>query len=337
MLREAAEAPAAVERTIAANADTCRTLAARLRAAPPRFVVTCARGSSDSVATYAKYLIELNLGLVVASVGPSVTSIYEAQLAMSETLFLAISQSGRSPDLVALARSARGSGALTVAIVNDATSPLADACEVVLPLHAGPERSIAATKSYLASLAAVLQIVAEWRADPRLQQGVSRLPVVLGNALTRDWRKAVPPLVDVRNIYVTGRGVGYGAALEMALKFKETCGLHAEAISAAELMHGPLALVGPDFPVLVIGQDDVALPSVKAIAVELAGRGAPILSAAPGAGWPGTMLPVIAGLPPFLQPLAAVQSFYPLADALAHARGRDPDNPPHLRKITETR
>jgi glucosamine--fructose-6-phosphate aminotransferase (isomerizing) len=337
MLREAAEAPAAVRRTIAANADTCRALAARLRAAPPRFVVTCARGSSDSVATYAKYLIEVNVGVVVASVGPSVTSIYEARLDMNEALFLAVSQSGRSPDLVALAHSARSSGALTVAVVNDAASPLAESCEVVLPLHAGPERSIAATKSYLASLAVVLQIVADWRADPRLQQGVRRLPEVLGTALTRDWRKAVAPLVEARNVYVTGRGVGYAAALEIALKFKETCGLHAEAISAAELMHGPLALVGPDFPVLVLAQDDAALASVKAIATELARRDVPILSAGPGAGWPGTVLPVIAGLPPFLQPLAAVQSFYPLADALAHARGRDPDNPPHLRKITETR
>ena len=337
MLREAAEAPEVVKRLIEANAEACRELGVRLRSAPPRFVVTCARGSSDSAATFAKYLIELSCGVVTASVGPSVSSIYGAKVGMRDALFLAISQSGRSPDLLALAEMARADGALTVAIVNDAASPLAEACEVVLPLHAGPEQSVAATKTYLASLAAVLQMVAEWNAEPALLQAAQRLPDGLIAGLTRDWRKAVAPLVAARNLYVVGRGVGYAAAQEIALKFKETCGLHAEAISAAELMHGPLALAGPDFPVLIVGQNDEALGSLKEMAAALAGRGVPVIAAGPGSGWAGTALAIVDGLHPYVQAISAVQSFYPLADAVARARGRDPDRPPHLRKVTETR
>lgn len=337
MVREAAEAPEVVRRLIGANADASRALGARLRATPPRFVVTCARGSSDSAATYAKYLIELRLGVVVASVGPSVSSIYRAKVGMRDALFLAISQSGRSPDLLALAEMARADGALTVAIVNDATSPLAEMCEVVLPLHAGPERSVAATKSYLGSLAAVLQMVAEWSTDTALVEAARLLPDALVAALACNWRKAVVPLSAARDLYVVGRGVGYAAAQEVALKFKETCGLHAEAISAAELMHGPLALAGPDFPVLMIAQGDEALGSLKEMAAGLAARSVPVIAAAPASNWAGTTLPIVDGLHPFVQPIATVQSFYPLADAVARARGRDPDNPPHLRKITETR
>ena len=176
MLREAAEAPDVAARLIAENAGLCRELGARLRATPPRFAVTCARGSSDSAATYAKYLLEIRLGVVVASVGPSVSSIYRARPRMDGALFLAISQSGRSPDLLRLAETARADGALTVALVNDTQSPLAELCEMVLPLHAGPERSVAATKSYLAALVALLQLLAEWSEDREIGRAVSELP-----------------------------------------------------------------------------------------------------------------------------------------------------------------
>jgi len=336
MAREAAEAPDVVARLVERNSNACRALGARLRSAPPRFVVTCARGSSDSAATYAKYLIELSLGTVVASVGPSISSVYRAKLGMRDALFLAISQSGRSPDLLALAHMARADGALTVAIVNDAASPLAAACEIVLLLRAGPETSVAATKTYLASLAAVLQMVAEWNDNATLRDAVSRLPRALHTALATDWRQAVGLLSGARDLYVIGRGVGYAAAQEIALKFKETCGLHAEAVSAAELMHGPLALAGADFPVLILGQDDEALASLKAMAVGLAAQGATVIAAGPGAGWAGSPLPVVGGLHPFMQPIANVQSFYALAEAISRARGHDPDRPSHLSKVTET-
>ncbi|CAN5129312.1 SIS domain-containing protein [soil metagenome] len=336
MLRETAEAPEVVARLIAANEDACRELAARLRAAPPRFVVTCARGSSDSAATYAKYLIELKLGVVVASVGPSIASVYGRRPAMAGALFLAISQSGRSPDLLTLAEAARADGALTVALVNDAASPLAERCEVVLPLHAGAETSVAATKSYLASLAAVLQLGAHWSGDPRLDRAVRRLPDDLNDALGRDWRAALPVLAAVPGLYVVGRGPGFAAAQEVALKLKETCGIHAEAVSFAELRHGPLALAGADFPVILLSQRDESLAGVAELGAELSARGVPVVAIGPAAVAGALTLPVAKGIDPFAQPLMLVQSFYPLAAVLARQRGRDPDNPPHLSKVTRT-
>jgi glucosamine--fructose-6-phosphate aminotransferase (isomerizing) len=336
MLRETAEAPEVVARLLDANAPAASVLGDRLRRKPPAFAVTCARGSSDSAATYAKYLIEICLGSVVASVGPSISSIYGQRPKMGGALFIAISQSGRSPDLLTLAEAARGDDALTVAIVNDVASPLAGLCEVVLPLHAGPERSVAATKSYIASLAAVLQLVAAWSGDDALDRAVRRLPNDLGDALGRSWLPAVPILADAQSLYVVGRGPGYGAAQEAALKLKETAGLHAEALSSAELRHGPLALAGPAFPVVLFGQDDAALPGLAELGAELAGRGVPVIAAGP-LSIPGSLaLASASGVNPFAQPLTLIQSFYPLAEAVARARGRDPDRPPHLSKVTKT-
>ena len=336
MLREAAEAPDVVARLIAENETACRELGARLRAKPPAFAVTCARGSSDSAATFAKYLWEIRLGLVVASVGPSVSSIYGRRLAMRGALFLAVSQSGRSPDLVALAEAARDDGAVTVALVNDVASPLSAVCETVLPLHAGPETSVAATKSYLAALAALLQLAAHMSGEPALDRAVRSLPDNLDDALRRDWRPALALLGTARSLYVAGRGPGFAAAQEAALKFKETCGIHAEAMSAAELKHGPQALAGPDFPVMLFSQHDAAEEGIAALGREFVARGVPVVAAGPASIDGALTLPTANGLDPFAQPITLVQSFYPLVEALARARGRDPDRPPHLSKVTET-
>ncbi|WP_421726536.1 SIS domain-containing protein [Bauldia sp.] len=336
MLRETAEAPAVVARLIEANEKTCADLADRLKANPPRFAVTCARGSSDSAAAYAKYLLELHLDTVVASVGPSVTSIYGKQPRMAGALFIAVSQSGRSPDLLTLAEAARAEQAITVAVVNDTESPLADLCEVVLPLHAGPERSVAATKTYVASLAALLQLAAHWSGDTALMSAVHRLADDLNDALACDWREPLPLLADVDSLYVAGRAPGFAVAQEAALKMKETCGLHAEAMSAAEMQHGPLALAGPRFPVIMFSQRDEALPSLTDIGRQLVDRDVPVLTAGP-AEIPGAIsLPAVTAIHPFAQPLALIQSFYPLAEVLSRTRGRDPDRPPNLKKVTET-
>jgi glucosamine--fructose-6-phosphate aminotransferase (isomerizing) len=337
MAREAAEAPQVVARLLRENEAACRALGHRLRQSPPRFVVTCARGSSDAAATYAKYLVEIALGVVVASVGPSVSSIYGRRPQMRDALFLAISQSGRSPDLTLLAEAARSDGALTVALVNDTGSPLAALCEIVLPLHAWPERSVAATKSYIATLAAVLQLVCHWSGDRTLSEPVARLPADLAAAARDDWSAALPLLTRTASLYAVGRGPGYGAVLEVAIKLKETCGLHAEALSAAELMHGPLALAAPDFPVILFSQRDQALAGLVALAGSLTARGVPVLAAGPAARRGSLALPGADDLHPFAQPIALVQSFYALAEAVARARGHDPDAPPHLSKVTETR
>jgi len=332
MFQEAAEAPAAVERLLTANRSAVAALADDLRARPPRAVVTLGRGSSDHAATYAKYLIETGAGVLTASGAPSVTSVYDAPQDLRDVLFLAISQSGRSPDLLAAVEGARDSGARVVALVNDTASPMAALAQLVLPLHAGPETSVAATKSCLAAFAAVAQLTAAWTADAELAAALDRLPGQLAQAWTLDWTPLADALAPAQSLYVLGRGPGFAAAQEAALKLKETCGLHAEAFSAAEVLHGPMALVQPGFPVLMFAQGDLSEPGVVDLARQLAAREAQVFLA--GARGPGAL--------PFtpthrvLQPIALLQSFYALVNALALARGFDPDRPPHLRKVTET-
>lgn len=335
MFAEAGEAPAVVRAQLAANAAVAADLAARLRARPPRAVITLGRGSSDHATTYARYLIETRLGVITGSAAPSVTSIYESAPAMQGALCLAVSQSGRSPDLLTAAEAAKAAGGLVVALVNVEDSPLAALADVVLPLKAGPELSVAATKSYIAALAAIAQLVAAWTGDAALAAAVDGLPALLERAWALDWSSALPWLVDARSLYVVARGVGFAVAQEAALKFKETSGVHAEAFSAAEVRHGPMALVGPGFPVLAFAQDDESREGVEATIAAAVRLGADVLQAG-GAPQPGARpLPSLAAHPA-LQPVALIQSFYRLVNALAAARGFDPDRPPHLAKVTET-
>ena len=334
MLAEAAEAPARVAALLAANAEVVGELAARLRARPPRAVTTLARGSSDNVATFARYLIETRLGILTASSSPSVSSLYAAVPAMDDTLCLVISQSGMSPDLLAAAQAHRGAGALVVALVNAQDSPLAALAEVTLPLRAGPELSVAATKSFITGLAAVVQLAASWGDDRPLLDAVAELPALLQAAWTLDWTAAIEPLARAEHLYVVARGLGFAIAQEAALKFKETCGLHAEAFSAAEVRHGPIALVGPGFPVMVFSQEDETEEGVAAAIAAFISQGADVIQVG-GAPAGGLLLPSLRSHA-VLEPIAQAQSFYSFADALARARGRDPDRPSHLAKVTET-
>jgi len=334
MFREAAQAPQAVRAQLAVNAAQVARLAERLRATPPRAVVTCARGSSDHAATFARYLIETHLGLLTSSAAPSVSSVYATATDLAGTLMLTISQSGASPDLLAVVGQARKAGAHIVALVNAEESPLAQLADELLPLHAGPERSVAATKSFLASLAAIVQLVAAWSNDRALAAALESAPQLLTRAWQLDWNALVTRLTAANNLYVIGRGLGLGVAQEAALKLKETSGLHAEAVSAAELRHGPMALVRTGFPLLVFSQNDESRPGIVQLAAELSAQGADVLLA-------GTHLAHTTELPteaahPVIEPLLFAQSFYRAANALALARGHDPDAPPHLRKVTET-
>jgi glucosamine--fructose-6-phosphate aminotransferase (isomerizing) len=335
MYREAGETADVIEHQFERNAGLMNDLGKRLHARPPRFIVTCARGSSDHAAAYAKYIFETRLGLITASASPSVSSIYDADLHMQDALFIAISQSGKSPDLLRSAQAAKDAGAQVLALVNVEDSPLAQLADTFIPLHAGAETSVAATKSYLASLAAILHLTAAWSGDAALNDALARLPDDLRRGWEADWSALVDSLRDAQNLFVVGRGYGFGAALEAALKLKETCGLHAEAFSAAEVKHGPMALVGDGFPVLFFAQDDGTQDNTLAVAGEFRARGAHVLVAAPGITGRDS-LPLARGIAPMVAPLLAVQSFYKAAASLALARGFDPDVPPHLRKVTET-
>lgn len=334
MFAEAAEGGDAVARQLAANSDAVAALADRLRADPPRTVLTAARGSSDHAAAYMKHLIETRAGVIVASASPSTASLYRATPDARGTLAIGLSQSGASPDLLATMRAAAGARARTLALVNVADSPLARLADTVLPLNAGPELSVAATKSFLATLAAAASLVAAWTGDTALGEAVAALPAQLRAAWQCDWSPLVDALAQARGLYVIGRGPGFGPAQEAALKLKETCGLHAEAFSAAELRHGPMALVGPGFPLLVFRQEDAAADGIDAMVADMVARGGPVLVA--GRPLPGAVPLPLPAAAPATTPILAVQAFYRAANALSVRRGFDPDRPPHLAKVTET-
>ncbi len=334
MFNEAQEAPEVVERQLRANDAVMTDIASRLRALAPRAVVTVARGSSDNAATFAKYLIETKLGILTSSAAPSVSSIYSVRTELKGTLVLAISQSGRSPDLITALDIAKRAGAFTLALVNVAESPLAEFADVVLPLHAGPERSVAATKSYLATNAAIAHLVAAWSGDHALHEALKLLPAQLREAWSLDWSAATTRLQSARDLYVIARGLGFGAAQEAALKLKETCALHAEAFSAAEVRHGPMAIANKGFPALVLSQNDETRLGIKETVTAFLAHGVDVLLA--GFEDPHALnLPSLAAHPA-LQPILFLQSFYRMAEALSRARGLNPDNPPYLNKVTET-
>ena len=251
MAREIEAAPEIIAQQAAGLARALGSLVLRLRGQPPHVVVTCARGSSAHAATFAKHLIERLLGLPVAEAAPSIASLYQRRLHLRGQLVLAISQSGNSDDLVVFASQARGAGALTVAVTNDAGSPLAATCEYVLPIGAGPERSVAATKTFLATAAVLLRLVGAWTEDAALLKAASQLPDRLAHASRLDWSKGAEALSKATHLAVIGRGPTLAIAREAALKLKETCNLHTEAFSGAEFLHGPIALVRPNYPVLV--------------------------------------------------------------------------------------
>lgn len=335
MAREVAEIPEAAARFLDRSRIAVVAAAAALRRQNPGLVATVARGSSDHAATYLKYAIELEAGIPVASVGPSIASIYHRPLRLAGAACIGISQSGRSPDIVEMMRSAGEGGALSIAITNHADSPMALASAHCLPLQAGEERSVAATKTFVTSVLAGLSLLAEWREDDALRAAVVGLPAALEQAVKLDWEPLSARLSRAPSAFVLGRGPGFAVANEAALKFKETCGIHAEAYSAAEVLHGPAAIVQAHFPVLALGVEDAALPQLCATAERLAAQGADVfVTGADVAG--ATRLPSVPGLHPIVAPLVMIAAFYAFVEGLARRRGFDPDTPPHLRKVTET-
>lgn len=336
MALETAQTGAVLARQLAANQSVVRALAGRLRRENPRFIVTIARGSSDHAALYIKYLAEILLGKPCASLGPSLASLYQAPLDLRGVLALTLSQSGRSPDILALQAAAKRAGAVDAALVNDPQSPAALAAEVLLPLHAGAEASVAATKSMLAACFAGAALLAEWRGDDALRAGLAALPALLAAQTAPAAGELVAWLASATSAFVIGRGPTYAMAMEAALKLKETCGIHAETFSAAEVLHGPAGIVTSGFPVIAFLPPENGRAETLATLERLEAMGARILAVdcAPLPGVP-TLVAAAAGHA-LATPLSLLHRFYSLAEACARARGRDPDRPPHLRKVTQT-
>lgn len=336
MAREIRETPAVIARQAEALRAPAAALAERLRRRPPEVVVTCARGTSAHAATFGKHLIEHEFGIPVAPAAPSIATVYRRPLKLRDQLFLAVSQSGRSDDLIEQAAVARGAGALTAAIVNVTDSPLAQACEFVLPIAAGPEASVAASKTFIASLAALARLVATWSNDRELSAAIDRLPERLARAAELEWRDPLDVLEAATSLICVGRGPTLAIAREAALKLKETCNLHAEAFSGAELLHGPVTLVAPDYPILIFMPTDEAASGMRRLAATLRGKGAAVFVAEHESPL-RDRLPVVAPDHPVADALCLIQSFYAMAVALAGRRGLDVDQPRHLQKVTRTR
>lgn len=334
MLAEIREAPAVVARQIA-EAGVYREEGERLRRDAPRFLVTCARGSSDQAVTYFKYMTEQRMGVPVASVGPSVASVYNAELKFDGGVLLTVSQSGGSPDLVSLQERAAKGGARTVALLNVADSAVGNAAGSVLPMMAGPEKAVAATKSFVASLVALASVVAYWSEDEKLLDALAQLPERLAEALECDWSAAALPVAAAHSLFTIGRGPGLGISGEAALKLKETCRLHAESYSAAEVQHGPIALARDRFAALVFGNGDEADASIGVAVDNLAAAGAKVFVAGQGAR-AGQKLPTVDAGHPLLNPICRIVSFYRFVEALSVSLGENPDAPALLKKVTKT-
>jgi glutamine---fructose-6-phosphate transaminase (isomerizing) len=342
MIEEALQGPAIVAKQFQANEEIWEDLCRRLKKIEIPYVLTVARGSSDHAATFAKYLLETQLGLTTASAAPSVVTLYHSRQKLKNCLVLALSQSGESPDICEVFAAARQQGAITVALVNRESSQLAKIAEYVLPLWAGEEQSVAATKSYIAMLAALLQGVAIAAENAHLRECLRRLPDLLQASCQMDWSIGAKILRDQQDLLIIGRGFGFPVALEAALKCKETAALHAEAFSSAEVQHGPMALVRAHYPVLLFCQDDVTFSANTTLVQKLHRLGSRTLVILPknleSADLAGmaTILPLPASVHGLMDPIMAIQAFYLMAAELSALRGYNPDQPANLQKITKT-
>jgi glucosamine--fructose-6-phosphate aminotransferase (isomerizing) len=331
MARDIADIPVATEGLLG-RSEPFASIAARIGEFQPRSVVFCGRGSSGYAGVYVRYLVEVRLGLLASAAAPSVLTSYGTQPDMRDTLFIVISQSGQSPDLVAMSHAARAGGALTLAIVNAESSPVAKSCELVFGIGAGTELAVAATKTVVLSMVAGALLVAAWARDSTLTAALRRLPDRFADAHRCDWSEWGKTLARAPAAFVAGRGFALGPVKEVGLKLQETLQLPAIAFSAAELRHGPRAAITPTTPVLVLRQGDETGHMVDALVRELQAGGEAVFVA----GGPMSTLPWIVEDDPICDPMVMLVPAYRAIEASARARGLDPDNPPHLSKITRT-
>jgi glucosamine--fructose-6-phosphate aminotransferase (isomerizing) len=317
---------------IVRNRAATRDVAQRIRIGLAPVCVVCGRGSSGHAGVFLRYLVETRLRLPVSASAPSVITAFRTPLMLRDALFIVISQSGRSPDLVAATRSARAAGARTVAIVNATSSPVADEAEFVVAIEAGQEHSVAATKTVVGSMAAGAGLVAELAEDRALRSAIDSLPERLRRAFALDWSTIGDDLTEASAVFVAARGLGLGSAREIALKLSEILRLPSIGLSAAELQHGPRAALSSRTPVLLMRLGDETAAAVDALAKELREQHIALHLC----GGPHGSLPWLAEDDPATDPITMLIPAYRMIEQTARACGFDPDRPPRLNKITET-
>jgi glucosamine--fructose-6-phosphate aminotransferase (isomerizing) len=327
-LQECAEVAA----RIVGNCAAIRDVAEQLGIGTAPLCVVCGRGSSGHAGVFLRYLIETRLRLPVSASAPSVITAFRTPLKLRDAVFIVISQSGRSPELVAATRSARAAGARTIAIVNAAASPVADEAEFVVPMNAGDEHSVAATKTVIASMVAGAALVAELAGDGALRAALDRLPERLAHALALDWSGISRDLAGAPAVFVAGRGLALGPVREIALKLSEILRLPSIGVSAAELQHGPRAALSARTPVIMMRLMDETAAMVDALAKELRAQDIALHLA----GGPLGSLPWLSDDHAATDAITQLIPAYRMIEQAARARGFDPDRPPRLSKVTET-
>ncbi|WP_130494127.1 SIS domain-containing protein [Motilibacter rhizosphaerae] len=338
MAAEIAEQPVAWSRLLEGGRSDAVRVAQAVRSASPRFVLFAARGTSDSAALYARYLCETVLGLPCGSVSPSTVTVYGARPDLRDVLLVAVSQSGGSPDLVETTSVARECGALTLAVTNTGDSDLARAADLHLDVMAGPEKAVAATKTYTAELLALWLLVDAWRGGDGSRADV--LPE-LGSALLESCAPEVGVLAArlrfADTLLTTGRGYSYPSAVEAALKLTETTYVPARAWSGADLLHGPLAAVDADTPVLAAAGSRRGAEALVDVLERVRGRGGDVSVVGPATGAAGAPALTLPDVDEELAPLLEILPLQLLCLEMARARGLDPDAPRGLAKVTRTR
>jgi glucosamine--fructose-6-phosphate aminotransferase (isomerizing) len=339
--QEILEQPEVLERLLEQERGTVEAVARAIRERAPRFVVLAARGSSDNAARYGQYLLGAVNGLPVALATPSLFTLYRRPPCLADALVVAVSQSGQSPDIVAVVEEGRRQGALTLAVTNDPTSPLARAAEWVVPLHAGAERSVAATKTYTASLLALGMISAALAGDEEMFAALRTVPEAIRQVVS-----SAPMICRASERYrymeacvVVSRGYNYATAYEIALKLKELTYVLAEPYSSADFQHGPVALVEKGFPVIAVVPEGAVTAEMVDFLRRLREREAElvVISAREEVlSLAQTPLPLPEGIPEWLSPMVAVVPGQLFALGLTQARGLDPDQPRGLQKVTRT-
>jgi len=338
---EIREQPAALARLLERQGDHARELAATFHEEDIRYVLIASRGTSSNAARYAQYVLGRAHRVPVMFATPSLYTIYGQPPRLDGGLVIGISQSGASPDVVSVLLEARRQGRPTIAITNDPDSPLGISAATVLPLEAGAERAVAATKTYLNSLGAIALLFTAIGDDAAARRELEQMPEALERQLALSFDTA-PPLREYRNAVgatVVSRGVNYGTGFEIALKIRELSGLLVEAYSPADLMHGPIAAIQPRWPVIVVAPTGPAQPSVEEIVGPLQERGARVIAVSDAESVLAsahTRLPLVPGVPEWLSPLTGVIPGQVTAMRLAELRGLDVDKPEGLQKITLT-
>jgi glutamine---fructose-6-phosphate transaminase (isomerizing) len=338
MATEIVQQPQVWRRLLTDGAEQISGAAGQIIDRAPRFVLFAARGSSDHAALYGKYLVEISHGLPAGLVSPSTVTVYGARPDLRDVLLVAVSQSGGSPDIVRTVEVARQRGAMTLALTNNAASDLAAAAEIHIDMLAGTERSVAATKSYTAELLALYLLLDHARGGDGRR--AATLPDLGERALASEdlVRGAAQRYRFAQRLIVTGRGYSYATAKEAALKLMETCYLSAQAFSGADLLHGPLAAVDPQVPVLAVVPEGVGGQAMLPVLSRLAERNADVFAVGAAPGLPGLAggIALPSGVAEELSPMLEILPLQQLALHLSVARGLDPDKPRGLHKATET-